>query len=214
VLTGYNTDVLFEGKTFHVQTEDRGAKNPVIDTLVYCGGQILHQEKRGYADLIEAGGNDVEVARRLDRQHRELVRRVRHGEFLRLVADADTPAIGGDLLAALGEFCSSDDEMVWLELDWVARKNPTEGGTLRVTRRDSGEPQGGAEVRIRCLEPGKPSRWMELATTRDDGIVDFKWTEPINPEASLVIVAEAGPGGGRLRVSGVSAAIVDAPTPA
>src|SRR5262245_21768907 len=42
VITGYNTDVKHGGKVFHVQTEDKGAKNPIIETLVYVGGgQII-----------------------------------------------------------------------------------------------------------------------------------------------------------------------------
>jgi len=41
VITGYNTDVEFDGVVYHVQTEDKGLDTPVILSLVYSGGAIL-----------------------------------------------------------------------------------------------------------------------------------------------------------------------------
>jgi len=41
VITGFNTDIKHGERVFHVQTEDRGLTNPVIESLVYVGGEIL-----------------------------------------------------------------------------------------------------------------------------------------------------------------------------
>ena len=41
MITGFNTDVKYKGVVYHVQTEDKGTANPLIETLIYKGGEIL-----------------------------------------------------------------------------------------------------------------------------------------------------------------------------
>jgi len=48
MITGFNQDVTFKNKVYHVQTEDRGKSNPVIESLIYVGGEILASK----ADLV------------------------------------------------------------------------------------------------------------------------------------------------------------------
>ena len=38
MITGCNTNILYRGKQFHVQTEDSGRANPHIMSHVYHGG--------------------------------------------------------------------------------------------------------------------------------------------------------------------------------
>ena len=38
MITGFNTDVKYKGTVFHVQTEDKGVANPIIESLIYKGG--------------------------------------------------------------------------------------------------------------------------------------------------------------------------------
>jgi len=52
VITGYNTDVKFKGLVYHVQTEDKGKENPLIETLIYKGGEILASRRLPYAELV------------------------------------------------------------------------------------------------------------------------------------------------------------------
>ena len=54
VITGFNTDVKYRGVVYHVQTEDKGPQNPLIETLVYKGGEILASRRLPYGDLIKA----------------------------------------------------------------------------------------------------------------------------------------------------------------
>src|ERR1019366_7225907 len=54
VITGFNTDVKHDTKVFHVQTEDRGLANPVVESLVYVGGEILLSKKSPYSDPVPA----------------------------------------------------------------------------------------------------------------------------------------------------------------
>jgi hypothetical protein len=82
VITGFNTDVKHETKVFHVQTEDRGLANPVVESLVYVGGEILLSKKSPYEDLISGDHVDEKALREMmDLQHRRVIEAVRRGRL-------------------------------------------------------------------------------------------------------------------------------------
>lgn len=87
VLTGYNTDINFEGTTYHVQTEDKGRSNPNIESLVYARGEILYSKRTPYDDLILQNAVDNEIASLMDRQHRTLVEAIRRGKLAQLTGE-------------------------------------------------------------------------------------------------------------------------------
>jgi hypothetical protein len=81
MLTGFNTDVNHEGKTFHVQTEDKGEANPVIETLIYEGGQILASRRQDYAEKAGNGTSRETLVSLMERQHQAVVRDIRLGKY-------------------------------------------------------------------------------------------------------------------------------------
>ena len=82
MITGFNTDVDFNGRVYHVQTEDRGLNNPIVESLVYTGGEIVTARKTSYAALLQSDGfTDERVQSRMESQHRDLIREVRNGSF-------------------------------------------------------------------------------------------------------------------------------------
>jgi hypothetical protein len=81
MLTGFNTDVNHEGKTFHVQTEDKGESNPVIETLIYEGGQILASRRQDYAERNGEGASRDLLVALMERQHQAVVRDIRLGKY-------------------------------------------------------------------------------------------------------------------------------------
>ena len=82
MITGFNTDVKHETKVFHVQTEDRGVANPVVESLVYVGGEILLSKKSPYNDLITGDRVDEKALREMmDLQHRRVIEAVRRGRL-------------------------------------------------------------------------------------------------------------------------------------
>ena len=82
MITGFNTDVKHETKVFHVQTEDRGLANPVVESLVYVGGEILMSKKSPYRDLISGDHVDEKALREMmDLQHRRVIEAVRRGRL-------------------------------------------------------------------------------------------------------------------------------------
>jgi hypothetical protein len=96
VITGFNTDIDFQGKTYHVQTEDKGLARPVIMSLIYDRGTILASKRSPYDDLIENAAVDEEVlSERLNKQHRLICAAVRAGridDLIRMSQNGSQPA--------------------------------------------------------------------------------------------------------------------------
>lgn len=85
MITGFNTDIDFEGVVYHVQTEDKGLENPIILSLVYDRGTILASKRSPYDDLLESGFDETELTERLQKQHKLMCAAVRAGRLADLM---------------------------------------------------------------------------------------------------------------------------------
>jgi hypothetical protein len=81
VITGFNTDVKFRGLVYHVQTEDKGKVNPLIETLIYKGGEILASRRLPYAELVKDKDTEAAIARLMEEQHKAMILEVKRGQF-------------------------------------------------------------------------------------------------------------------------------------
>jgi hypothetical protein len=81
VITGFNTDIEFQGVTYHVQTEDKGVATPLILSLVYDRGTILASKRSPYDDLILEGFDEKILAERLSKQHTLICAAIRAGRI-------------------------------------------------------------------------------------------------------------------------------------
>lgn len=81
MITGFNTDVEHDSVVYHVQTEDKGLKSPLILSLVYVGGTILASKRTPYDDLIASGFDEKLLAERLQRQHKLICAAIHAGRI-------------------------------------------------------------------------------------------------------------------------------------
>jgi hypothetical protein len=81
VITGFNTDVKYRGLVYHVQTEDKGEANPLIETLIYKGGEILASRRLPYADLIRSRDDEAAITKLMEDQHKGMIMEVKRGRF-------------------------------------------------------------------------------------------------------------------------------------
>jgi len=81
VITGYNTDVKHNNRVFHIQTEDKGESMPVVESLVYVGGEILATRKTSYGELLKGGRDDKAVQELMEQQHRTMIAAIQRGRF-------------------------------------------------------------------------------------------------------------------------------------
>ncbi len=92
MVVGFNHNVMYKGDIFHIQTEDSGISNPHIITLLYRGGTIISSKKTSYADIVKVSNLDQVVEELMKEQHKDMLRRLKAGEF-------DDRAFGGAPLA-------------------------------------------------------------------------------------------------------------------
>ena len=81
MITGFNTDIEYEGVTYHVQTEDKGLSRPVILSLVYDRGTILASKRASYEDMLGEDFSERALAERLHKQHRLICAAIKAGRI-------------------------------------------------------------------------------------------------------------------------------------
>jgi hypothetical protein len=201
MVTGYNTDVEHAGRVYHVQTEDKGSSNPIIETLVYMRGEILAARQSRYDDLKPGGFPEAEIAKRIEAQHNGVIEDVRAGRF----EVKQKPRPFGEGIISSRSF----DEVV---LDFLRSEmgpdplvvsilgpRALEAGAaaqveVLVTRAHTGDGVAGAEVRVRLLtRAGKPKN---LSTGQTDpsgrALLDVALPAASGGAAALVVQAISG----------------------
>jgi hypothetical protein len=171
VITGYNTDVEFNGVVYHVQTEDKGLVTPVILSLVYSGGAILASKRASYEDLVARGFDEDALAARLQRQHKLICAAIHAGrleELKRLGAKEAPPTlnVGADVEeeSSVAEDAPSDKVIQTepqMESESAGDRFPISGGApdasgLTIMLSGTNELRGGRSVtlRLNVLRPG------------------------------------------------------------
>jgi hypothetical protein len=81
VITGFNTDIIYKGVTYHVQTEDKGLDTPLILSLVYDRGTILASKRSPYEDLLQLGFDEKVLLDRLQKQHKVICAAIKAGRI-------------------------------------------------------------------------------------------------------------------------------------
>lgn len=83
MLIGYNNDIEYRDKVFHIQTEDRGLSDCKIETQIFHSGAILDTRITSYEkyrDLDEEERNR-KVEALMKASHRDLYRKLHAGEY-------------------------------------------------------------------------------------------------------------------------------------
>ncbi len=72
-----NHNVKHKDKIYHVQTEDRGSRNPIFQTDVFYEGKIIHSFQQEYKP-----NQKPEVIKQfMIEQHKFVIRQLMNGEF-------------------------------------------------------------------------------------------------------------------------------------
>ncbi|HXE95560.1 MAG TPA: hypothetical protein VN642_04100 [Dongiaceae bacterium] len=81
MVQGFNHNLMYKGVVFHVQTEDSGVANPHIITVLYRGGVVISSKKTPYADILKMDNLKAVVEELMKEQHKEMMRRLKAGEY-------------------------------------------------------------------------------------------------------------------------------------
>jgi hypothetical protein len=85
-LLGYNNNVRYLGRTFHIQTEDSGTKYARIMTHLFIdGGHIVKTTRTEYGAVVGQPDMPETVRRMMKEQHKNMFLALRAGEFDALI---------------------------------------------------------------------------------------------------------------------------------
>ena len=100
MITGFNHNVKYRDRVFHVQTEDNGEKTPLIFTHLFDGGDILATKKIDYKMIVGKPDFEKQVRRMMEDQHKAVLKALMHGEYDGLIDAHDAAARTTDQGAA------------------------------------------------------------------------------------------------------------------
>lgn len=101
MLVGYNNNITYKGKVYHVQTEDSGLKNPIIVTLLYYKGTILSSKKTNYSHLVGSKDINKSVRDLMKEQHKAMLKELIAGKYTAIVQGEETePGVIAESAAA------------------------------------------------------------------------------------------------------------------
>ena len=193
---GHNSNVTIAGDTYHVQTEERGAAQALIDTTVYLRGRVLHRRTNSFSDLLPLNSDREQALKlRVDTQHRSVVDEIRSGK-LRLSGGND--AKGATPQAATG--ASAASPVLHLELlnakTWLSGKH----ASLQIVVNDHAKkPVERATVMARVEGAAEPAAFSAEANLLGRAKLEFEMPPLVGPEVALVVEASKGKARGRLR---------------
>lgn len=179
---GFNTDVKLGETIFHVQTEDRGPSNPMLDTTVYLKGRVLAKRSTSYGEFLASPDfSEPELHAKLEQQHKEMIEEVRAGTLAEM--------------AQLEERLTPTPISVQLLNPATFLKQTTAGLIVTVTRREGGTPVAAAMVRV-FLHTGAPNPYEFEVQTDEEGKAEVQFHMPrLGPAgAELVIQAASSEG--------------------
>jgi hypothetical protein len=213
MLTGYNTDVSYRERAYHVQTEDKGVGNPYIESLIYVGGQVVAAKRTGYAPLLEEGRGKDAIVAMMDHQHQAMIAAIRAGRFDARVAELfdRSPKTGvKDRPITLDEvildYLVSESQQDHLELGLDEGFELGAGKRARLTVRAQtsreGVPVGEVEVTFKLISTTSAPRVLQRGRTDALGALTVDFDVPLSDDgtSALIITGSSALGSSELKL--------------
>ena len=217
MITGFNTDIEYNEKTYHIQTEDKGLQNPFIESLVYVGGEILACKKTSYAKHVEQGPDEKWIGDLMEQQHRTMIAAIKRGRLAHATAPTETQSAGGRraavavddlILPALDgpmeektldqviiDYLASEAEREHLELALLSQSDLVAGqqAEMRVEAKKSisGQPIAGAIVEVKIISTVEPPQVVFKGKTGADGSITARYAIPQFREGTAAVIVSA-----------------------
>lgn len=207
MITGFNTDIDYEGRIFHVQTEEKGQDNPIMESLVYSGGEIIASKKSSYSDLIESSRfTEAEVLERMEKQHQSLIREIYSGRF-----DPEGPKPFGYNLVSnrsldevVLDYLSTEIgvERIGIELEeaGILIEGNSHVINLRVMAEGSDRPIAEARATVKLLSSDGSPITLFSGATDQDGRVEASFDIPKLGTGEAAVLCQAEVGGNNAEV--------------
>ena len=194
---GHNSNVTVAGDTYHVQTEERGAAQALIDTTVYLRGRVLHRRTNSFSDLLPLNSDREQALKlRVDTQHRSVVDEIRSGK-LQLSGDNSAKASASKAAAIASPASAGELRLELLNArTWLSGKH----ASLQVAVNDhANKPVDHATVTARVEGAAEPAAYAAETNVLGRSKLEFDMPPLAGPEVALVVEASKGRARGHLR---------------
>lgn len=179
---GFNTDIKVGNAVYHVQTEDRGPGNPVIDTTIYTKGRVLHKRASSYRDFFKSRDfSEAALRQRLEEQHRAIIDELRNGKLQFGEAPPVTESTASGVSVSLLNPAS------WLSAGTASLK-------IEVKSREGDKPLADAKVEVSLEGAPRPLKFQ--ITTDARGLAELNFPMPrLGPNGAELVIRASGPSG-------------------
>ena len=207
MITGHNTDINHNGVIYHVQTEDKGKSNPIIETLVYKGGEILDARRTSYIHLIKDGYDEKKIIEMIEEQHRVMITEIKGGKYEKSVISVatgsqprpDPLAEGMDTKKSLDQvildYLASEEEKERLILKLQGAPELFEGVacTLTIVTKSSttDQPVKAAKIVVKIISTVKKPITVYEGKTDRNGTLIVEFVVPDFPDGNAALLIQA-----------------------
>ena len=200
MITGHNTDINFNGVVYHVQTEDKGTNNPVVETLVYKGGEILDARRTSYTDLVKDGYDERKIISLIEEQHRQVIFEIRGGKYEKGSVKSDPLAEGiidnkKSLDQVILDYLASEEEKERLVLQLIGAQEFFEGNpcTLSISTKSSNtsQPLKGTKIIVKIISTVKKPITVYEGKTDRNGTLVVEFVVPEFPDGNAALLIQA-----------------------
>ena len=193
---GFNSNVRAGDALFHVQTEDRGASHPFLDTVVYQAGRVVYKRSTNYEQFAKGVYPETLAQKlhdRLAQQHREVIAELQAGTLPFQAKEKPRPAAPSDAAAANGLQLRLANPQ-----SWFAAGNATL--EIELSEGNSKQRVAGADVRASVENENQSIPCGEVLSD-GEGCATLKFAMPamMAEGSSLVVRASDGTRSGELR---------------
>lgn len=82
MVTGFNTNIEYQGEVYHVQTENERGDAPIITTFLFKGGAALLSRKTSYLSCGPSETLDDIIKKWMKEQHKNILKDLVGGKIL------------------------------------------------------------------------------------------------------------------------------------
>ncbi len=81
MVTGFNTNIAYQGEVYHVQTEHEGGGYPIIATVLFKGGAALLSRKTSYLSCSRSRLLESIIEEWMKEQHKRVLKELVSGKI-------------------------------------------------------------------------------------------------------------------------------------
>jgi len=201
MITGFNTEIKYRTTVFHIQTEDKGEKNPIIETLIYVGGEIIDAKRLSYDELLKSGLVKDKLKELMEEQHKKVIALIKQGKYSKYCQKevkeekkVEQQVIPKSLDQVILDYITehSKDEKLVLEIkgdDKLIESYPA-SLLIKSTNQSNGKPIAKTKIVIKIISTIRKPVVVFEGHTNDNGTLNIDFIVPEFPHGNAAIIIQ------------------------